>query len=356
VGEDGFKPALREERRLIGVEMGSPKIVMYCPHGRLTREELDLVDLPGNSLMLDQLLPPGPIAVGSPWKHSGELLAALCGLDSVDSSDAQSVLHSVAEGTAQIEMAGYVAGSVNGRSTRMQLKAKYRFDLKAKRITWFALLVKENREPGPIGPGLDVVARLQMKILPAVRCEQLSEDSLKTPPGEPTAELQELNYVSPEGGWRVTYDRRWMLISEKKALTVLRMVDEGKYLAQCSISAASSTEGKPVSLSEFQDEIRRALGKSFRQFVRAGQTLNEAECQVYRVEIQGEASGVPVQWIYYRLADKLGRSMVVLFTVESNMAGRFQESDRDLVRAIRFEDPKVAAYPRTDADERPAVQ
>lgn len=343
VGEEAFQPVLRDQRRLIGVEIRSPKVVLYSPKGLLTREELDLVDMLGNSLLLDQLLPSGDVAVGESWKHSGDLLAALCGLDSISSSDTQSVLQSVSEGAAQLEMAGHATGSVNGRSTRLQVKAKYRFDLEAKRITWFALLVKENRDPSPIGPGLDVVARLQMKIAPAVAAEQLDEVALKDLPLEPTAESEQLSYASPEGGWLATLDRRWVLISEKKELTVLRMVDEGKYVAQCSVSALAAGKGKPVSLSEFQDEIRQALGKNFRQFVRAGQSMSEAEHQVYRVEAQGDVSGVPMGWVYYRLANKLGRAMVVLFTVESSLADRLQENDRDLVRAIRFADPKVAA-------------
>lgn len=345
VGEDTFKPVLRSERRLIAVDVGGAKVLLFGVRGLLTREELDLVDLFGNSLLIDQLLPSMPVAVGATWKHSEKLLAGLCGVDSVSESDAQSVLQSVNEEVAQIEMAGYVAGMVNGRSTRMQIKSKYRFDLKAGRITWFAMLVKENRDSGPIEPGLDVVARLQMKITPAVSCEELADKALKDLSLEATAESRQLAHASPEGGWRLAHDRRWVLISEKKDLTVLRLADEGKYVAQCSISAVSSGTSKPLPLSEFQEEIRRALGKNFQQFVRASQSMSEAQYQVYRVEVRGEVSGVPVQWIYYRLADQPGRSMVVLFTIESNMGDRFHESDRDLVRAIRFVDPKVAAKP-----------
>jgi len=349
VGDGKFQPTLRQDRRLIAVEARTPKVLLFSPQGSLTREELDLVDLLGNSLLVDRLLPARAVAVGDTWKHPDALLAALCGLDAVSSSDAQSVLQSVNEGAAQIEMAGYVAGSVNGLSTKMQLRAKYRFDVKAKRITWFAFLVKENREPGAIGPGLDVVARLQMKIIPGAKSTELSETALKGLPLEPTASLERLSYVSPEGGWQAGYDRRWVLISEKKELTVLRMADRGDYVAQCSISALSPGDGKPLALSDFQDEIRTALGKNFRQFVKASQSVTEAEYQVHRVAAQGEVSGVPIQWIYYRIADKQGRHLVVLFTIEANMGERLQENDRELVRAIRFVDPKMAATAQNGA-------
>jgi len=346
VGDDAFKPTLRDERRLIGVEVRSPKVVMFCPKGPLTREELDLVDLLGNSLIFDMLLPPHAVAVGESWKHPDKLLAALVGMNTVEQSDAQSVLQSVADGVAQIEMAGYVAGSVNGLSSTIQLKAKYRFDTKAERITWFALLVKENREPGPIGPGLDVVARVQVRVTPGVECSQLSKTALEGLPLEPSAPLQQLTYASADGGWEMTYDRRWIVISEKKDLTILRMADRGAYLAQCNLSSSGPGEGKQVTLAEFQDDIRRALAKNFRQFVKASQTVTEAEYQVYRVAVQGEASGVPIEWIYYRVADKRGRQVVVLFTVEANMGEKFEGSDIELVRAIRFSDAKVATKPQ----------
>jgi len=343
VGEGKFQPTLRPDRRLIAVEVRSPKVFLFSPQGLLTRDELDLVDLLGNSLLVEQLLPAQAVAVGDTWKHSDKLLAELCGLDAISSSDAQSVLRSVNDAAAQIEMAGYVAGSVNGLSTKMQLKAKYRFDVKAKRITWFALLVKENRQPGAIGPGLDVVARLQMKIVPGATSAELSETALKRLSLEPTASLERLSYASPEGGWQAAYDRRWVLISEKQELTVLRMADGGDYVAQCNISAMSPGDGTPLALSDFQDEIRTALGKSFRQFVKASQSVTEAEYRMDRVAAQGEVSGVPIQWIYYRIADQRGRHLVVLFTVEANMGERLQENDRELVRAIRFVDPKPTA-------------
>lgn len=342
VGDETFQPTLRDQRRLIGVEFRKSKAVLYSPNGPLTREELDLLDVQGNSLLLERLLPTDKVAVGDSWKHPDDLLAALLGLDSIASSDAQSVLQSVQEGAAQMEMMGEVNGSIYGRAARLKVRAKYRLDLKSARITWFTLLVKEDREASPIGPGLEVVARLQMKIAPNAASKELSESSLKNVSLEATADLERLSYASPDGAWRAMLDRRWILISETKELTVFRMVDDGKYLAQCSVSALPQSQPKAVTLGEFQDEIRQALGKSFRRFVRAGQSMNEGELLVLRVEAQGDASGVPMNWVYYRIADQSGRGIVVLFTLETSLADRFQESDRDLVRTLRFAEPKSA--------------
>jgi hypothetical protein len=345
VGDESFSPSLRDERRLISVDVRSPKVVIFCPKGLLTREELDLVDLLGNSLVIDRLLPSHSVAVGASWKHPDKLLATLCGLDTVDQCTAESVLQSVADTVAQIEMAGHVAGTVNGRSSEIQVKAKYRFDMKAQRITWFALLVKESRAPGPIGPGLEVVARVQTKITPAADCPQLAAAAIQGLPHEPTTELEQLSYAARDAGWETTHDRRWMIISEKKDATVLRMADGGAYVAQCNISPVAPAAAKQLSLAEFQDEIRQALGKNFGQFVRASQTVTKAEYEIYRVAVHGEVSGVPIDWIYYRVADRSGRQLVVLFTVEADMGGKFQESDLALIAGLRFSEPKVAAVP-----------
>lgn len=349
VGSDRFSPTLRQQRRLIGVATRGGKITMYCPDGPLTREELDLVDLPGNSLMVDRLLPTHSVALGDAWKHSSNVLAALCGLDRVTQSDVQSVLQSIDEHSAQIEMAGYAAGSIQGLSSTIQLKAKYRFDMEAGRITWLALLIKEEREAGAVGPGLDVVARLQMKITPGVQSPQLAAAAAPNRSEEPSELLTRLAYTSPDAAWEMTYDRRWILISERKELTIFRMADEGDYVAQCNISFTPAAAGPSVTLAQFQDDIREALGKSFGQFVRASESITEAGYTMYRVEVQGQASGVPMEWIYYRLVDKPPRQMVALFTVEPNMAEKFRDADRQLVRAIRFLAPQVAAKPTTES-------
>src|SRR3972149_6288797 len=64
VGERDFKPALRPERSLIVAEISPHAVLLFSPRGSLTREELELIDVQGNSLLLDRLLPDKPVAVG----------------------------------------------------------------------------------------------------------------------------------------------------------------------------------------------------------------------------------------------------------------------------------------------------
>jgi len=47
VGEGGAQPELREERRLVGVQVDGPKTTLFSPRGPFNREELDLIDIVG---------------------------------------------------------------------------------------------------------------------------------------------------------------------------------------------------------------------------------------------------------------------------------------------------------------------
>ena len=175
VDNDREQHTLRDQRTTIGVLIAPPHVNLYSPAGPLTRNELELVDLFGNSLLLDRLLPEKAVGVGESWKHSTNLVTALLGLDVVAQNDLQSTLVSVAQGTARVEINGHVEGAIEGVSTSIEVKAKYRFQLDTGRITWFGILVKEDRSIGHVGPGLEVTARVQMTITPA-----------RTPRGWPT--------------------------------------------------------------------------------------------------------------------------------------------------------------------------
>ena len=344
VGKVAAKPALRSQRRLIGVEIDSQTATLFSPQGTLARDELDLIDSLGNSLLVDRFLPEKPVALGGKWKHSNELMAALLGLDEVAEGDVASVLSSVDDATARIEMAGSVTGAVNGVSTEIELMAKYRFDLKRKRIDWFALLVKERRDIGHVADGVDAVARVQLKISPRADSARLAEAALKNLPTRSTPELRRLTYKSSAGDWQLSHDRCWHVTGDRPELAIFGMIDRGEYVAQCKVSPLPDlASGKQATLDEFRSDVRKALGKHLGQFVSAGQQAHDAGYRVYRVVARGEASGLPIQWDYHLVAEERGRRLVFAFTVEKKLAERFQAAGRKLVNSLRFLDRKSAS-------------
>ena len=347
VDKGGEKPTLAADRRLIAVEKPSKgPAVLYCPQGPLKREELDLIDVPGNTLLVEQLLPSEPVAVGAPWKLADQTLADLIGLEAVSWTDVQSVLGQVTDGVAEIASAGNVSGAVGGVSTEIEMKAKYKFDLKLKRIIYLALLIKEKRAIGHIGPGLDTVAKLIVKISDAPQNEHLTDTALAHVPQSLNPELAELGFDSAAHQFHFKYDRRWYVTSDEPKLAVFRLMDRGELVAQCNVAALPGGQKKPVSLAEFQHDIQQTLGKEFGQFINASESTNEAGYSVLRVVVRGTVSQLPIQWIYYLIADPKDQRVSLAFTFEQNLEERFAHADRALVSELRLTDPPAPTAAR----------
>jgi hypothetical protein len=346
IEKGGERPAVDKARRLIVAERkdGAP-CLLYCPSTQLAREELDLIDLPGGTLVVDEVLPKTPVALGETWKLGDTTLAALLCLDAVSWSDVSCVLGEVTGGIADIAAAGNISAAVSGISTEIELKIKCKFDVAAGRITSFAMLVKEKRAIGHIGPGLDTVAKVLIKIAPLAASQHITSEVVKTLPKTTTPELLELGYVPQGKQFRTQYDRRWYVTDDEPKLAVLRMVDRGELVAQCNLSALP-TSAKPLPLAEFQRDVERSLGKNFGQFTSAVQSVNDSGYAVFRVVVQGTVSQLPIEWIYYLVQDRQGRRVSLAFTLEQSLRERFADADRRVVEAIQLTDPPAPTAAR----------
>ncbi len=346
VDEQEIHPSMRDDRRMIAVDADEKKAILYSPVGPLGHDELDLADLQANTLILDRLLPPYRVAIGDSWKQSDELVGLLLGLDAVSSSQVTSEISSVENSVALVEMSGDVQGAIHGVSTEIRIRSKYQFDLRVKRITWFGMLLQEKRSVGHVGPGLDVIARLQVKIAPIEESPHLTDAALKGLTLDSAEAGSWLSYESISGEWRLLNDRRWFVTSDDPKAAVLRMIDGGEFIAQCNVSSLPQVDAEKLpSLSKFQEDIQAGLGESFGQFISAKQETNELGYRVFRVVVDGKASEVPIQWIYYLVADKNGRQLSMVFVVEAELVERLGGADEQLASAVEFVDRTTAALP-----------
>ncbi len=347
VGADQSKPQLRDQRRLIGAVVDvakTPRPILFSPRGTLTSDELELVDLTANSLVADWLLPSKPVSVGETWKNSDQAVAAFWNLDRVSENDIQSTLISVQDEMARMELAGTVTGIEHGLPTTIELKAKYRFDMKLGRITWLGIAYRQNLKRGGVHPGLEALARLQLTVEPASQSEQLNDKAIKGLSSQPSAELLRISCEARDGGWQLAHDRTWEVTTQNGDAATLRMTGErGEAMAQCKLSLlpeATKAE-QQISLTAFQADVQRGLDKSFGQFVEASQTANQADYRVLRVVIRGKAKDVPIRWIYYLLADKSGQRAVFVFDLQEDQVSRFGHADQQLVSSFRFAERKA---------------
>ena len=213
------------------------------------------------------------------------------------------------------------------------------------------MLVKEVRE-GSFVDGVDAVSRLAIIITPVPTPASLADKALAGLTLKPTPELLNLMHQSP-GGWRCTYDRRWYLHYDcpKNSVVKLRFVDGGTPLGECFASSLPQRDPKKlVSLEEFQEDVRRALGKSFGEFVEAGQSTSAANYRVYRVVVHGTSAEIAMRWVYYLVADPQGRQVAFRFPIEQKLADRFAEADKPLVESLRFVEKEDQKKDHKDAE------
>lgn len=139
-------------------------------------------------------------------------------------------------------------------------------------------------------------------------------------------------------------DRNWQVVNEDGQVAVLRLVERGDMLAQCNATRLPAlTAGKKLSLTEFQADVRKALGDNFRQFTAATELTSGADYHVLRVVAQGAVSDLPIEWRYYHVTDRSGRRAALAFTITQQFSERFGDHDQELALGLRLLEPTAAA-------------
>jgi hypothetical protein len=354
VEDSGKAPQLDDDRRLIVVARRSRddenRPALYCPDGILTREQLDLIDVVGNSLFIDRLLPTDRVATGQSWRHEAAVIGPLLTLDTVAVSEVQSVLDEYNASFAKIRMAGTAHGTADGAATEVEVRGVYLFDRRARRITRFNLAVHERRSIGGATPGLDAIAKVQIQVEPLENSPHLEQEIVAKAKAADRTPLVDLIYESGPLGLRLKHDRKWYVTSESRQSVTLARVDQADLIAQCTMTAlAAKSAGRQTSLEKFQEDVIYSLGKSFGEMVSSRQWQNAAGYLCYELVARGMVQEVPVEWHYYLVAPESGDRVSLAFTLEKPMVERIGGADRVLVESLEL-------FPRMPAVETTARQ
>lgn len=340
-GDGTHTLGLRPERRMIGVEIDSPKMTSFSPVGPLTLDELELIEAVGNSLPLDAVLPSEEVAVGQSWPAPDALLAELLDLEEITSNKAEITLKEATADVARLTLSGKVTGTRYGTTSRLELEAKCRMDRKAQRIDWFAMRVKQTRDVGIVEAGIDVSVMVQIRIVPNTPSERLSEAALKNFPLSPTEPLCKLIYEPGKGGWRMLHDRQWFFVEERGEMVEFHRMVQGQDLALCKITSMGKIDpAKMPPLKKFQENVRKVLGENFGEMVEATEPPHDASYRFYRVVAKGKDGEVPVRWFYYLVTDETGRQAAFAIRVEESRLEAFGKAGDQLAGALRFVEEK----------------
>lgn len=337
VDTSGVAPKLADNRRLIVVQPGATRPNLYSPDGPLTRDQLDLIDLPGDSCFVDRLLPTAPVAKGGTWKHDAAVMGQLLTMDSVAVCEVQSVLDEFNASFAKIRIAGAVQGTSDGAATQRELRGVCLYDRRLRRITRLNLAVREMRSIGGATPGLQGVGKMQVKIDTVPSCPQLTDDVVAAANRSAQAPALDLAYESVPLGFRTACDRQWFITSEGRETVTLRRVDQSDVVAQCTITRLPAKSlGRQVSFEQFQKDVVYSIGKGFGQLVSSRQWTNAAGHHCYEVVARGTVADLPVEWHYFLVAPDAGHRVSLAFMMEGPMTARLNQADRRLVETIEL--------------------
>jgi hypothetical protein len=258
-------------------------------------------------------------------------------------------LTALSSDVGEISIEGAVDGVVGGQATEIELKGKLHYDIQHQQAFALAILIKEKRSAGPVAPGLDVVAKLELEITPVANVPELSDKALAGVELATSGGEAPLAYYADRGRFSFLYDARWRITREQTESVIMRLVDKGDMVAQCNVSVLPKLNPQQAfTLETFQKEVRQSLGKSFRQFERAAEQKSPTGLRMLHAVALGAVAEVPITWHYYLLIDEAGQRAAISFTMEDALADRFGEADRLVLDEFRFDLPpaRTAAQPR----------
>lgn len=337
VDESGRTPKLDDDRRLIIAESNADRPLLYCPDGPLSRQQLDLIDVVGDSLSLDRLLPANPVTEGQTWSNEAAAVGPLLTLDTVAVCEVKSVLESYNSSFAKIRLAGTMHGTADGAATELEIRAVYLFDRQLRRVTRLNMAVRERRSIGGATPGLDAVAKLQISVEPLQKSARLDDAAIAKATAADHAPSRDLVYESGPLGLHFEHDRHWFITSEQRETVTMRRVERGDLVAQCTLAALPpKSAGRQASLEQFQKDVIYSLGKNFGEVVSSREWQNAAGLYCYELVARGFVEEVPVEWRYFLLAPESGERISAAVTLEKPMVDRLGHADRALIESIKL--------------------
>ena len=338
VEKGGLLRELPAEKRLVIAELREGQSQLACADEPLTRDQFDLLNVVGNSLALNRLLPGTKLGIEGSWQHDGQAIGALLGMDNVAVCEVSSTITGCEKRQVQIRMAGTVHGTVDGAPTEMELRAAYLFNLAKKRITKFNMAIKENRNASQVVPGLDVVAKVSVTVS-AAKPSQMSEQLQAT--AEATESLpNELSYEAPQRGYQFLHDSAWYVIAEQSDRVSLRSLQNGNQTAHCSLSTLPErSKGRETTLEEFESEVRESLGEHLKTVTASTNWQTEQGHTCLGVVAQGENEGIPIEWRCYLIASPGLPRVSLSFTIEQAQLDQFNDADRQIVNSMELMQP-----------------
>lgn len=339
IGENGTKPELNLNQPVIGVDIKGAQVNFFRQDGFLTRDELDLINVQGNTLLLDHILPNKSVKVGDSWKQSPDTMAILLQLDLVFNLDIQTTLTEVKKNVAILETKGWIEGSCEGGTSKINVTGKAYFDVTRGRIVWFGMVIEEKRTAGYVTPGMDVTAKVQYQIKPLEESKNLTSDSTSKLAFD-ESQYGLILFEDPGDAWKFVLTPDWEPMNQNKFQSNFRLLRDGELVAQCTVAKVQNPK---VSLNtkpeEFADEVKELLKENF-QSILDMKTLKSADgSDIYRVDVAAKYEGMDLRYICYLITQKDAKEpkqYTMIFTLEDELMEKFSDANEQMIQSFSW--------------------
>lgn len=324
-------------------------ILNYSTRTLLTRDQVDLLDMPGDPLALLSLLPDAPTEVGAEWKVPEWASQMLTGVEAVETAEMTARFREAEKDVALIEFQGSVKGLREGASSIVGLSGSLQYSLRDGYLMGAAVNYTVQADAGAVSPGIDavIIVKLQRRITEDPG--QLSDALTASLPLEPPSAALKLVFNAGPWNVRLRHSRDWYIfhaiLESPPNVAILRLVEQGSLVCQCNMSPIpDAAAGSHTPLTQYESDIRESLGDAFRaiksrdvQKIDGGRTVvSVVALGETRVAGDINAVAIPMEWHYYLCADPHGRQVSFVFALEPSLAEQLGGRDRELVSNLEF--------------------
>lgn len=346
LGDGSMINELAEDRRIVIAQVKNDQlpVKLAALGGPLTQKEFELIDIPANSLVLDQLILHPTARFNQPWKPETAVLERFLNIDEIEESDVELKLEVVEKRIARIFIGGDVTGSMDDAATRITISGTIQYDTRARMVRSCDLTFNQHRDMSPIAPGLDATFRIVMRIKPVRNSSSLDNAGLARLRKQAGSITSQFTLIPADGTISMQHPRSWRVILEQDNRASLRLVQEGVMLGQCDvIPLPARPDEKPQTLAQFREVVEAKLADNHATVTSTDQSDGKDELQWIKVVATGAADGVHLIWTYYTITHEDGRRVQLVFTTEPDYSDRFNLQIADLVEGLQFRDPAPAS-------------
>lgn len=335
IDKDKHKNQLNERKFLVA-EVHRGKIRLYDLRKPLTIQNLELLRIPADSVGIHRLLPVKSVKTGDSWILTSNAAVLLTGLENITDLKISCRLESMDQTTARISFTGRARGILDGASAEIDLSGYFSFDIENRFIRKLQMKFTQKTKDGPVAPPSQSETLLVMNRVTLENSSALSDDVLRAIPKKVSPDLLALRFEYPSV---ISFDcdRNWKIFHVSKDYAILRLIEDGQFLAQCKVAPLQKqAQERHLSEKQFQKDIAVALGAKFKSIDKAEELETKDGRFLYRVTVSGQLGKQPMRWLYYLCADPRGSQVALVFSMDRSAEKQFGNRDFSIVKSLRF--------------------